>query len=99
MQRDESFRRGQRVDAAHPFPAVVVAVLKKFSTTMDLMRDRADPEVRVTAMARMAAKDHRGLGDAAPLGAAVAEHFADQGDRQQEDAAADQGEAVEDHVA
>ena len=56
-----------------------------------MIRDRAEPEVRMTATAS--------FGNAAPFGTAAAKHLSDQGDGQQEDAAADQCEAMEYDIA
>ena len=99
VQRDEGFRRGQRVDAAHPLAAVVVAGAEEILHHQGPDAGAGGPRGQGDRDGEDGAEDQRGLGDAAPFGAAAAEHLADQGDRQQEDAAGDQGEAVEDDIA
>ena len=70
-------RRGQRVDAAHPFAAVVVAVAEEvIDDAWSECASAPDREVSSTAITSTPAKISDNLRDIAPFGAAMAEDLA-----------------------
>ncbi len=99
LQSNEGFRRGQRIDAAHPFAAVVVAGAEEILHHHGANARPGGARGQDHRHRQDGGEDQRGLHHPAPFGAAAAKHLADRRDRHQEDAAGDQREAVEDDLA